>query len=446
MPALIIVGLWNVGTSMLIYLAALHGVPQSLYDAASVDGANGVQRFFAVTLPMVTPAMFFNVVLGVIGAFQVFTIAYIITNGGPGQRHTLLQPLSVPRRLSQPEDGLRRRACLGAIHDHPGHHGRPASVGEALGLLRGQHSGIRGWTEMSERRVVSTIGATARSWAGSVRHAHVITALRYLALTGLALLYAMPFVWMISISLKPFSDLDQVPPLLIPSRIAWENYPQALFQPMIYFPQFFVNTVYYVGLTTLGELLSSAIVAYGFARIPFRGSNILFALVLSTMMLPYQVTLIPEYVVFKELGWIDTYLPLIVPSWFGVPFFIFLFRQFFLTIPRELDDAAMIDGASHFDILFRIIVPLSVPAVITCIALSIVTRWNDFFGPLIYINSTEKQTVAVALTYFNVPQQVTPQNYLMAAAVVTVIPVILIFLFLQDYFVQGVTMTGLKEG
>jgi len=272
------------------------------------------------------------------------------------------------------------------------------------------------------------------------------TALRYLALTAIGALYAMPFVWMVSLSLKPFTELNDIPPSLIPGRLAWENYPQALFQPMLYFPQFFVNTIYYVAMSGLGEVLSSAIVAYGFARIPFRGSGWLFTLVLSTMMVPSQVTLIPEYVIFKQVGWIDTYLPLVVPAWFGVAFYIFLFRQFFLTIPRELDDAAMIDGANHLQILFRIMLPLSVPAVITCVALAVVSRWNDFFGPLIYINTTERQVVAVALTYFNVPNQATYQNLLMAGAVVTVIPVVLIFLFLQDYFVQGVTLTGLKEG
>jgi len=280
----------------------------------------------------------------------------------------------------------------------------------------------------------------------SLRFVRGSTVLRYVALTALAFLYAMPFLWMVSLSLKPFTELNDIPPRLLPGVLTWSNYPAALFQPMLYFPQFFVNTFYYVGLSALGELLSSAIVAYGFARIPFRGSGFLFALVLSTMMVPAQVTLIPEYVIFKQLDWIDTYLPLIVPSWFGVAFYIFLFRQFFLTIPREIDDAAMIDGANHFHILFRIMLPLSVPAVITCVALAVVNRWNDFFGPLIYINTNQKQVLAVALTYFNVPQQVTYQNLLMAAAVPTVIPVVLIFLFLQDYFVQGVTMTGLKEG
>jgi multiple sugar transport system permease protein len=215
---------------------------------------------------------------------------------------------------------------------------------------------------------------------------------------------------------------------------------------MLYFPQFFINTIFYVVLSVLGTVLSSSIVAYGFARIPFRGANTLFALVLSTMMLPEQVTLIPLYVFFKQLNWIDTYLPLIVPAWFGSAFTIFLFRQFFLTIPREIDDAAMIDGANHFQILFQLMVPLSIPAVITCVAIALISRWNDFYGPLVYINTTAKQTLSVALTYFQVPNQASYQNLLMAAAVVSVIPVIIVFLFLQDYFVQGVTLTGLKEG
>jgi multiple sugar transport system permease protein len=293
---------------------------------------------------------------------------------------------------------------------------------------------------------MAATSTAARGMTATERRAAIGTAARSAALIALGLLYTIPFAWMISLSLKPFSDLNSIPPNFIPSQFAWDNYATALFQPMLYFPAFFVNTIYYVVLSSAGAVLSSAIVAYGFARIQFRGSNVLFTLVLATMMVPYQVTLIPEYVVFYNLKWIDTYLPLIVPAWFGSAFYIFLFRQFFLTLPRELDDAAMMDGASHLQILFRIMLPLSVPAIITCVALSVVERWNDFIGPLIYINTNAKQVLAVALTYFNVPNQATYSNLLMAASVVTVIPVIILFLFLQDYFVRGVTMTGLREG
>lgn len=272
------------------------------------------------------------------------------------------------------------------------------------------------------------------------------TIIRYVGLIVFGVIYAFPFIWMVSLSLKPDTDLNQIPPNLIPSVITLANYPNALFQPMIYFPTYFLNTIEYVVLAVVGETFVSAMVGYSFARIPFKGSSILFGLVLSTMMLPPQVTLIPQYLVFRDLGWLDSLKPLIIPAWFGGAFYIFLFRQFFMTIPRELDDAALIDGANHFDILWRIMVPLSVPVMVTTIALQIVARWNDFFGPLIYVNSIGKTVLAVALTFFVIPGEPSPENLLMAASVVTVLPVILIFLFLQDYFVQGVTLTGLKEG
>jgi len=289
--------------------------------------------------------------------------------------------------------------------------------------------------------------AARRGWVASkARRRQVSIVVRYIALTLFAIMYAMPFLWMLSVAFKPDTELNLIPPRLIPSHLQFSNFPDALLKPSMYFPRFFLNSTIYVVLAVTGELIVSAITAYGFARIPFRGSGILFALVLSTMMLPSQVTLIPQYLLFKQLGWLNSLKPLIIPSWFGAAFYIFLFRQFFLTIPRELDDAALIDGANHLDILWRIIMPLSVPVIITCVALGIVARWNDFFGPLIYINSTEKTVVAVALTFFIIPGQPSPQNLLMAAAVVSVIPVIVIFLVLQDYFVQGVTMTGLREG
>ncbi|MGH2461503.1 MAG: carbohydrate ABC transporter permease [Chloroflexota bacterium] len=283
--------------------------------------------------------------------------------------------------------------------------------------------------------------ASAPRWRFPVR-----VVIRYVALIGLGIIFAMPFIWMVSVSLKPDTDLNTIPPNLIPSSFAWVNYPNAMFQPLIWFPRFFLNTLIYVGLAVIGEAVVSAIVGYGFARIPFKGSSFLFAIVLSTMMLPSQITLIPQYLIFRDLGWLDSLKPLIIPAWFGGAFYIFLFRQFFMTIPREVDDAAFIDGASHLDILFRIMIPLSIPVVVTCLALSIVSRWNDFFGPLIYVNSLDKTVMAVGLTFFNVPGQPSPENLLMAASVVTALPVIVLFLFLQDYFVQGVTLTGLREG
>ena len=268
----------------------------------------------------------------------------------------------------------------------------------------------------------------------------------YALIALLAILYAFPFFWMVSLSLKPLQELDQIPPRLLPIEPAWANYPNALFQPTRYFPLFFKNTLVFVGLSVLGKLLSCTLVAYGFARIPFKGRTLLFALVLSTMMLPDQVLLIPQFLLFKQLGWLDSLKPLIVPNFFGSAFFIFLLRQFFLTIPRELDEAAVMDGANHLDIYWRILLPLSTPILITVFALSFVSHWNEFFGPLIYVNSRDKFVVAMALRLFIVPAQQLPVNQLMAASVATLMPVVLVFLVCQRYFVRGVTMSGLREG
>src|SRR5579884_823545 len=268
----------------------------------------------------------------------------------------------------------------------------------------------------------------------------------YTAVTLLALLYAAPFLWMVATSLKDPSELDAVPPIWIPKVLQWQNYPNALLRPTRYFPLFFENTAIYVGLSVLGQLISCSLVAYGFARIPFKGSRFLFTLVLSTMMLPPQVLLIPQYLLFKQLGWLDSLLPLVVPQWFGSAFFIFLLRQFFMTIPRELDEAALVDGATRVDIFWRILLPLCRPILITVFALSFVNHWNDFFGPLIYLNSQKNMVVATALRLFAMSQQALPIHLLMAASVTSVIPVIVLFLFAQRAFVRGITMTGMKEG
>ena len=268
----------------------------------------------------------------------------------------------------------------------------------------------------------------------------------YTLVTALGIVYAIPFLFMLSTSLKPPWDLDNIPPNWIPSQIMWENYPNSLLKETRFFPLFFRNTLVYVGLAVLGQILSCTLVAYGFARIAFKGNKFLFTLVLSTMMLPAQVLLIPQYLLFRELGWLNSLLPLVVPQYFGTAFYIFLLRQFFLTIPRELDEAALVDGANHFDIYWRILLPLCRPILITVFALSFVAHWNDFFGPLIYLNTRDKMVVATALRLFVVPALQLPIHELMAASVTTLMPVIGIFFFCQRAFVRGITMTGLKEG
>jgi multiple sugar transport system permease protein len=283
-------------------------------------------------------------------------------------------------------------------------------------------------------------------WQQRANARRLQTVLGYVLVTALGILYAIPFLWMVSTSLKPPWDLDNIPPNWIPSVVQFENYPNSLLKETRYFPLFFRNTLVYVGLAVFGQILSCSLVAYGFARIPFKGSKLLFTLVLSTMMLPAQVLLIPQYLLFRELGWLNSLLPLVVPQYFGTAFYIFLLRQFFMTIPRELDEAALVDGATYLDIYWRILLPLCRPILITVFALSFVAHWNDFFGPLIYLNTQDKMVVATALRLFVVPALQLPIHELMAASVTTLMPVIAVFFFCQRAFVRGITMTGLKEG
>jgi ABC-type glycerol-3-phosphate transport system permease component len=266
----------------------------------------------------------------------------------------------------------------------------------------------------------------------------------HLVVIVLGLIFAFPLYWMIVTSLKSQSELDLIPPSLWPTQPTVSNYPTALLSESRYFPLFFWNTFVYTFLGIVGRLISNTVVAYGFARIPFRGRNFLFVLVLSTLMVPGEVLLIPQYLLYKQLGWLDSLLPLVVPQFFGSAFYIFLLRQFFLTLPRELDEAATIDGANHFDIFWRIILPLSRPVLITVFALSFVNFWNDFFGPLIYLNTREKLVASVGMRLFIVPSMETPMHLLMAVAVVSVLPVIAVFLICQQYFIRGVALTGLK--
>jgi len=263
----------------------------------------------------------------------------------------------------------------------------------------------------------------------------------YLLLIGGGMLYTLPFIWMVSTSLaEPGRALD-LPPRWIPSPIYWQNYVRAW--TVLPFADFTRNSLVYALVSLIGELASCSIVAFAFARIPFHGRRFWFAVVLSTMMLPGQVTLIPLFILFKNLGWLDTLLPLVVPTFFGHAFYIFLLRQFFMTLPSELDDAARIDGANPLQTYWHIVMPLAQPALATVAIFSFVYRWNDFFGPLIYLTTPEKMTIAVGLQLFR-GQWGTDFSLLMAASVAAVLPIIVLFFLAQKTFIQGIALTGMK--
>lgn len=262
------------------------------------------------------------------------------------------------------------------------------------------------------------------------------------ALCGGALLMVIPFIWMVSTSLKVESQIWLIPPKWIPDPIRWENYTEAL--TILPFGQYAFNTALVTVLTTVGVVLSSSLCAYGFARIQFPGRDLIFMIILSSIMIPYAVLLLPQYVMFRELGWLDSYLPLWVPPWFGGGAFnIFLLRQFFRTIPGELSDAARIDGASELGIYWRVIMPLAGPALATVAIFTVLNTWNDFLGPLVYISSQDKFTLALGLAQFR-GLYATQWQYLMAASTVVIVPTLILFLLAQRYFVQGIVMTGLK--
>jgi ABC-type glycerol-3-phosphate transport system permease component len=273
------------------------------------------------------------------------------------------------------------------------------------------------------------------------RH-RLFIAVVYLLCTAGAVLFVLPFIWMISTSLKDSTAVFTFPPQWIPQPTKWSNYPESW--TLLPFTRFLMNTCLITFSCIIGQVISAALVAYGFARIPFKGNRTLFIILISTMMLPGQVTMIPSFLIFKALHWIDTFKPLIVPAFFGGgAFFIFLLRQFFLTIPRDLDEAATIDGCNKFDIFWRIMVPLSKPAVATVVVFSFIGHWNDFMGPLIYLNSEHNFTLAVGLNLFQ-GYHTTAYNLLMAASLIVLAPVLIIFFLAQRYFIEGITLTGIK--
>lgn len=268
----------------------------------------------------------------------------------------------------------------------------------------------------------------------------------YLIALLLAVVFMFPFFWTVMSSLKTVQEISKFPPVWIPEVLQWSNYARTL--TIVPFALWTYNSFFVVTLSTLGTVLSASLVAYSFARFRYRGRDVIFMITLGTMMLPAQVTLIPQFILFHKLGWINTLYPLWLPAWFGGgAFAIFLLRQFILSLPKELDEAALIDGASYFRIFWQILLPLCKAVVATIAVISFIGSWNDFVNPLIYLQLPEKFTLAVGLNYFkNQPEMggEPTQHLLMAASVMVIIPVIVLFFATQRYFVQGIVLSGIK--
>jgi multiple sugar transport system permease protein len=269
-----------------------------------------------------------------------------------------------------------------------------------------------------------------------------LVVLRYLVLFVLGISFILPFYWMVSTSFKLPGQAYLFPPQWIPNPFTIENY-RAVWSGYVPFGLFYRNTAIVVFFSLLGTLLSSTLVAYSFARLQWWGKNAWFIVLLGTMMLPYHVVMIPHYILFRNLGWLDSFLPLTVPHFFGNAFYIFLLRQFFLTIPSDLEDAARVDGCSALRIYWQIILPLAKPVLVTVGLFTFVANWNDFLGPLLYLESMEKMTVSVGLAMFQGTYTTNWPN-LTAASTLATIPILLVFFLAQRYFVQGIVMTGMK--
>jgi multiple sugar transport system permease protein/sn-glycerol 3-phosphate transport system permease protein len=289
--------------------------------------------------------------------------------------------------------------------------------------------------------------ATTRRRSRSLRQAVPQLARRF-GLHGVAIalgiVLMLPFYWALVSSLKQGTEVRQIPLVWWPQVPQWGNYADVW--NVRFFPLWVWNSIFLTVVATTGTVVSSSMAGYAFARFRFPGKNLLFTITLATLLLPAYVLLIPNFMLFWKLGWLNTYLPLTVPFWFGQAFFIFLFRQFFMTVPIELDEAARIDGASYPRIFWSIMVPLSGPAFATAAIIEGINQWNSFLRPLIVLNQPEMYPLSVGLRYFVVnPGDNLPKDHLlMAAAVIMTIPVILIFFIGQRFFVRGVVMSGIK--
>ncbi|HTK09621.1 MAG TPA: carbohydrate ABC transporter permease [Ktedonobacteraceae bacterium] len=257
----------------------------------------------------------------------------------------------------------------------------------------------------------------------------------------MSVLFLIPLYWMIVTALKSNPELALVPPTLLPQSWQWGNFPRALHT--IPFATYFMNSVIITVLSVAGAVISNLIVAYGFACIEWPGRNIVFYLVLATIFIPFPLAIIPQFDMFARLHWINTYLPLIVPSFFGNAFFIFLIRQFLLQIPRDLLDVARIDGASEWRILWQIVAPLARPALVAVAIFACISAWNDFLGPLIYLQDSSVQTLSIGLQAFRSTHDI-QFNLLMATSFMVVLPLIVLFIALQRFFISGITPGSIR--
>lgn len=288
-----------------------------------------------------------------------------------------------------------------------------------------------------------SIAASMYAWGKTTKVIHKV--IIYIVITAIAVILLIPFFWMLSTALQEEGNIFAWPPQWIPNPPQWQNFAEAW--TTLPFNRYLMNTLFITALGLIGEMISSTLVAYGFARFPFPGSNVVFLILLATMMLPAHVTLIPTFLIWQKLGLVGEFDPLVLRSWTAWgPFYVFLLRQFFLSIPRELEDAAAIDGANTFQIFMNVMLPQIKPALLAVGIFAFRGYWNDFLGPIIYLTNMDHFTLNVGMYFFMGGVNEAPQwNYLMALSTIIALPVLVLFFFAQRYFIEGITFTGLKD-
>ena len=465
MPAVILISAWGVGATLLIYLAGLQGIDQALYEAGAVDGTRSWSQFRYITLPLLTPAIFFNIIVGLIGAFQEFTKLVIFAGGATatgGPQQSLLTTFwyVYVEGFDLLPHGTGNRYGLRSFCPHPHLHGAELSRPETVGVLSGGASlmstGLEqtppvaatalpdGVLKPTRRRPV----LPARGF-GSKLAAYVVVVL-------ISIVSLFPLYWMVENSLRTAVDAGANVTLVPKMPLQWSNY-STMWNYLPYpMSTFLVNSFVLAGLVTLGTVISSALIAYGFARFRFPGRQVLFAVIISTMMIPYAVMMIPQYALFINFfHWgsggslfgyhnLFQFLPQIVPAFFGSPIFIFLLRQFIRGIPYSLDEAAMVDGAGPLRIFWTIILPELRPALAAVAVLTFIGKWNDFLGPLIYLQDPHNWTMELALNGFVGRYGTSYLNLQMAASVIAIAPIVFVYFIASRQIIQGVTLSGVK--
>jgi multiple sugar transport system permease protein len=318
---------------------------------------------------------------------------------------------------------------------------------EFVGVLRGTEMSTISDTPGTSSATANTTRQLGHTAIRSRRHALQLIrkAILYALMTLMGFIFLCPLYLLIITSFKSNAEVYQYPPTLIPAAVRFVNYIAAFNYEGMQFGRWTLNTIFITATVLVGVLLTSSLCAYGFARLKFPGRNFWFIATLASTMLPYQVTLIPQYILFNKIGWLNTYNPLIIPAWFGGGALnIFLLRQFFMGIPAELEDAALMDGAGRFRIYWSIFLPLSIPAIITIAIFEFQAQWNAFYGPLVYLNSQDKYTLALGINLFK-GVYTTEIQYLMAMSTLMTIPMIILFFVAQRYFIRGIVLTGINR-